>query len=496
MAKAIMLQGTMSNVGKSILTAGLCRIFAQDGYTVAPFKSQNMALNSYITSDGLEIGRAQAVQAEACGIPPSADMNPVLLKPTTDCGSQIIVGGKPRCNMSAADYFSYKTELIPEIMSAYERLAAENDIIVIEGAGSPAEINLKHNDIVNMGMARLAHAPVLLIGDIDPGGVFAQLAGTLLLLTDEERCMVKATVINKFRGDVSLLRPGLSMLEELTAKPVAGVVPMLNIDIDDEDSQSRRLSEKRPAALDIAVISLPRMSNYTDFSALAATGGVSVRYVKKSAELKNPDLIILPGSKSTIADLNWLKSCGLFDAVKAHAAAKTPIIGICGGYQLLGESITDSVGAEGGGSAESLGLLPVETDFTLNKHCSRTRGRIINAENIFAPLMSAPAKGYEIHMGETSLAEGAKPFIELEDGSFDGCTAGNIIGTYLHGIFDDDELRCRLLFLLCDRKKIPRSSLSLSSYDIHRQQEYDKLADALRQSLDMPMIYKILEEGL
>jgi adenosylcobyric acid synthase len=321
MAKAIMIQGTMSNAGKSLLCAGLCRVFFQDGHRVAPFKSQNMALNSFITDEGLEMGRAQAVQAEACGIAPSVRMNPILLKPVTNIGSQVIVNGEVLGNMGAADYFEMKKTLVPEIMRAYESLASVNDIIVIEGAGSPAEINLKSDDIVNMGMAKRAGAPVLLVGDIDRGGVFAQLYGTVALLCEDERALVKATVINKFRGDAALLEPGLAMLKALTKIPVAGVLPMLNVDIDDEDSLSERLiRQNRNALIDIAVIRLPRISNFTDFSALEATPGVAVRYVHAARELGTPDMVILPGTKSTISDLLWLRQSGLEAAVKGLAA--------------------------------------------------------------------------------------------------------------------------------------------------------------------------------
>ena len=496
MAKAIMLQGTMSNVGKSLLTAGLCRIFAQDGYRVAPFKSQNMALNSFVTADGLEMGRAQAVQAEACGLAPCADMNPVLLKPTTDCGSQVIVNGKVRKNMTASEYFRYKQSLIPEIMTAYSHLDAENDVIVIEGAGSPAEINLKQNDIVNMGMAQMAKAPVILIGDIDPGGVFAQLAGTLMLLSDNERALVKATIINKFRGDIELLRPGLRMLSDITNKPVAGVVPMLDIDIDDEDSQSSRLASSKKAALDIAVIHLPRMSNYTDFTALDSTEGVAVRYVKSVEALKNPDLIILPGTKSTIADLRWLKSSKLDAALALLAQVGTPLVGICGGYQMLGNTIIDDAKTEGGGRAEGLGLLPVNTRFSNQKHTLRTRGSVSCEGGAFGSLFGAEVEGYEIHMGETELPENAMSFLRLDSGLSDGCVSGNVLGTYLHGLFDDDEFRKRLLFALCDRKQTARSSISVRPFASHRQRQYDKLAGALRESLDMDMIYGILEAGI
>ena len=308
MALNIMLQGTMSNAGKSLLSAGLCRIFRQDGYRVAPFKSQNMALNSFITKDGGEMGRAQVVQAEACGLEPDVRMNPILLKPTTDVGSQVIVNGQVRGNMRAMEYYAKKREFLPDVMRAYESLALENDVIVIEGAGSPAEINLKQDDFVNMGLAKLVDAPVLLIGDIDRGGVFAQLFGTIALLEPDERARVKGTIINKFRGDRTILEPGLRQLEALCGVPVAGVVPYAQVDIDDEDSLSARFTKNTARKLlDVAVIRLPRISNFTDFSPFERYENVSVRYVDRVSSIGAPDLILLPGTKSTIADLQWLR---------------------------------------------------------------------------------------------------------------------------------------------------------------------------------------------
>ena len=419
MAKVIMVQGTMSNAGKSLLVAGLCRVFRQDGYRVAPFKSQNMALNSFITREGLEMGRAQVVQAEACGVEPSVLMNPILLKPVTDVGSQVIVNGEVLGNMSAVEYFAMKRTLIPDIMRAYNTLAEQNDIIVIEGAGSPAEINLKTDDIVNMGLAKMVKAPVLLVGDIDRGGVFAQLYGTIALLEEEEKRLVKGTIINKFRGDVEILRPGLKMLEDLTGKPVIGALPYLKVDIEDEDSLTERFARKVSAKLDIAVPRLPHISNFTDFSALEATAGVGVRYVSSARQLGNPDLIILPGTKSTIADLLWLRQCGLEAAIKKRAANGTPICGICGGYQMLGRRITDSCGAEGGGSVDGMGLLPMETDFAAEKHRTRVSGKVM-AGGELTELVGVELEGYEIHMGETTLDPDARYLVQLDNGHRDG----------------------------------------------------------------------------
>ncbi len=491
MAKAIMVQGTMSNAGKSLLCAGLCRVFRQDGYRVAPFKSQNMALNSFITREGLEMGRAQAVQAEACKLEPDVRMNPVLLKPTTNVGSQVIVNGEVRTNMNAAEYFSIKKSLVHEIRRAYETLAAENDIMVIEGAGSPAEINLKQDDIVNMGMARLAKAPVLLVGDIDRGGVFAQLYGTVALLSEAERAMIKAIVVNKFRGDIELLRSGLSMLEELTGKPVAGVLPYLDVDIDDEDSLSERFGVRRANAnIDIAVIQLPCISNFTDFTALAATKDVCVRYVSLEKDIGAPSLIILPGTKNTISDLRWLRQTGLEAAVKRLAFVGTPIIGICGGYQMLGERITDAEGVEGGGSIPGMGLLPVTTEFTTEKRRTRVTARALMTGGAFARLADVQIEGYEIHMGVTTLLPGASPLLSLSTGEPDGCACGSVYGTYLHGFFDTADCRAALLSALSGKAE------EAFDYEAYRQAQYDKLASAVRSHLDMEFIYRILEEGV
>ncbi len=348
MAKPIMVQGTTSNAGKSVLCAALCRIFHQDGLRVAPFKSQNMALNSYITEEGLEMGRAQVTQAQAAGVKPSVRMNPILLKPTTDVGSQVIVNGVSRGNYPAKEYFRMKQSLIPDILAAYQSLSAENDVIVLEGAGSPAEINLKQNDIVNMGLAALVDAPVLLVADIDPGGVFASLYGAVARLEPEERARVKGLVINKFRGDVSILEPGLRQIEALTDVPVVGVVPYLDLDLDDEDSLAQRFQKSGEGGpVDVAVIRLPRLSNFTDFNPLARMEEVSLRYVRSVAELGAPDVIILPGTKSTISDLRWLKSTGLAGEICRHAEAGGAVIGICGGYQMLGKKVSDPTCADG-----------------------------------------------------------------------------------------------------------------------------------------------------
>lgn len=496
MAKAIMIQGTMSDAGKSLLCAGLCRVFHQDGRKVAPFKSQNMALNSFITRDGLEMGRAQAVQAEAAGLEPDVRMNPVLLKPVTDRGSQVIVNGEVRGNFKAADYYAMKHTLVSEIMAAYESLADEFDIIVLEGAGSPAEINLKSGDFVNMGMAKLARAPVLLVGDIDRGGVFAQLWGTIALLEDREQDIIKATVVNKFRGDLELFEDGLAMLRELTGKPVAGVLPYLKIDIEEEDSLAERLVRREETpGLEIAVIRLPRISNFTDFAPLEATPGVRVRYITRTEELREPDLVILPGTKNTMADLDWLRQNGLEERIRRMAADGVPILGICGGYQMLGTRITDADGVEGTGSMTGLGLLPVATEFTASKHRTRVCGQFQTVGGIFSDLTGRPVTGYEIHMGRCDLAPEAMPLIRLEEGITDGCQRGNVYGTYLHGFFDAAPCREAILNALSRRRGISAEAVSFD-WHAYKERQYDLLADAIREHLDMALIYRILEEGI
>ena len=372
-AKCIMVQGTMSGAGKSLLCAALCRIFKQDGYKVAPFKSQNMALNSYVTRNGMEMGRAQVMQAEAAGIEPDVRMNPVLLKPSSDIGSQVIVLGEVRGQMTATEYYEYKNSLMPEVMKAYNELAEENDIIVIEGAGSPAEINLRENDIVNMGMAEAAGAPVLLAGDIDRGGVFAQLYGTVKLLTDDEQKRIAGLIVNKFRGDIDILAPGLKMVEEKTGIPVLGVVPYIRVDIDDEDSLAPRLNAKSEVKpLDIAIIRIPRMSNFTDFAPLEAHEVIGARYVQSAEELHSPDMVIIPGTKSTMDDLLWMRQNGIESAIQKLASSGTPVLGVCGGYQMMGEKLSDPYHIEGDlEEMHGMGLLPTETTFTNLK--TRTR---------------------------------------------------------------------------------------------------------------------------
>lgn len=492
-----MIQGTMSNAGKSLIAAGLCRIFKQDGFRVAPFKSQNMALNSFITKENLEMGRAQVVQAEACKIEPSVKMNPILLKPTTDMGSQVIVNGEVVGNMRAMDYFRRKKEYIPVIQKAYEQLALEYDIIVIEGAGSPAEINLKQDDLVNMGMAEIADAPVLLVGDIDRGGVFAQLFGTVELLEEKEKKRIKGLVINKFRGDQKILDPGLSMLEKLCGKKVLGVVPYVNVDIEEEDSLAESLQKKEIAeGIDFAVIRLPKISNFTDFQAFTMDTGASIRYVDKVSELKNPDVIILPGTKNTIKDLKWLRESGLEAAIKKLVNQETTIFGICGGYQMLGNWIEDVHGIEGYGKIQGMGLIPMTTYFEEEKMRTQISGRINPLEGSFAGISGKKVRGYEIHMGKSVFSEETgRALIDFGEKQ-DGYYHGQVMGTYLHGVFDEEDFRNAFLQILCKKKGIDYKQENEVSFEEYRQRQYDLLADVLRESLSMDKIYQILEEGV
>ena len=483
MAKNIMIQGTMSNAGKSMLAAGLCRIFKQDGYRVAPFKSQNMALNSFITEAGGEMGRAQVVQAEAAGVKPDVRMNPILLKPTTDVGSQVIVNGVAMGNMRAMEYYRRKREFVPQVLESYDSLAAENDIIVIEGAGSPAEINLKQEDIVNMGLAELVDAPVLLVGDIDRGGVFAQLYGTVALLEEQERKRIKGTVVNKFRGDRAILQPGIEILEKLCGVPVAGVVPYMHLDIDDEDSLSTRFTgDNGRKAIDIAVIKLPRISNFTDFAPLERFPNVSVRYIDRADRLMEPDMIVIPGTKSTIADLMWLRQSGL-EAAVLHAHDRGSIVfGICGGYQMLGTSVSDpdQVEAAGVTQIDGMGLLSMETVFHGQKVQRQTSGTFGSVSGPLSSLSGLAYRGYEIHMGRS---ETGLPALSVN---------GDVYGSYIHGIFDEAGIAQAIVSDLCQKKGLDTKELESFDPEKYKQQQYDLLAQGVRQGLNMEFVYRVL----
>ncbi len=501
MAKVIMIQGTMSNVGKSLLVGGLCRIFKQDGYRVAPFKSQNMALNSFVTSDGLELGRAQAMQAECAGVQPSVYMNPILLKPTNDIGSQVIVNGEVVGNMSARDYFKYKKKLVPDILKAYHELEKWADIIVIEGAGSPAEINLKADDIVNMGMAKLVDAPVLLVGDIDRGGVFAQLLGTLELLEKDERNRVKGLIINKFRGDKSLLDSGIDMIEKMGGVNVIGTVPYAKLMIDDEDSLSSRLSNEREESdyvntIEIAVVRLPRISNFTDVAPFESIKGVRVNFTSNPRDLARAELVIIPGSKNTISDLLWMRESGMEAAIKRFAFEK-PVIGICGGFQMMGERVLDPYNVEEGGSIRGLELLPLETVLSEEKYRSQTEDCFDDLTGFYAGIAGVEFVGYEIHNGVSKLTEKANDIeiVERDDeGNIILVQNKNILGTYVHGIFDNDDLAYRLMEGIALNNGICLDEDADMDYQAFKDSQYDKLAEILRDNLDMDYIYGLLEK--
>lgn len=492
MTKRIMVQGTMSSAGKSLITAGLCRIFYQDGIRVAPFKSQNMALNSYITSEGLEMGRAQVVQAQAACTEPSVMMNPILLKPCSDIGSQVIVHGEVVGTMHAAEYYTFRPRLRSAIRSAYDKLCGHYDLIVIEGAGSPAEINLNQDDLVNMGIAEMFDAPVLLVADIDRGGVFAQIYGTIMLLPPEQRRRIRGVIINKFRGDIEILKPGLKMIEDLTGVPVLGVVPYLYLDIDDEDSVIRR-ENAGYKPVEIAVIQFPHISNATDFNPLARLSAVHVNYVRRTSEFGNPDMVILPGTKSTMADLEWMRQNGLEALVKKAASTGTPILGICGGYQMLGNVIADSDGVERGGQMAGMNLLPVTTVFETAKTRLQSEGVINSVDGVFCALSGTHFTGYQIHMGTSERKPGTRAFCTLSDGSEDGAVFRNVAGTYIHGLFDR-EAAAILEKLLLERKGITSEELPQAmDAAVFLQSQYDLLAIELRKNLNMDVIAKILE---
>lgn len=493
--KVIMLQGTGSSVGKSMLCAALCRIFREDGLRVAPFKSQNMALNSFATKEGLEMGRAQVVQAQAAGVEPSVDMNPILLKPTSDRKSQVIALGKPIGNMTAVEYHHYKPNLRQLVKETYDRLESRNDVVVIEGAGSPAEINLKEGDLVNMWMAEAADAPVLLVGDIDRGGVFASLYGTVMLLEPEERARIKGMIINKFRGDVSILEPGLRMIEEKVGIPVVGVVPWTDADIEDEDSVSERLlGVSGHGEINVAVARLKHISNFTDFQALSLHPGVTLKYATKAEDFADADVIILPGTKNTIDDLIDLKNRDMIAPIVRHARSGKLLIGVCGGYQMLGNLLRDPHGVESAApEVGGLGLLDMEVTFNPEKRTVQAKGTLTDAVDWLKTLKDTEIEGYEIHSGVNTFGEGTRFWLG-PDGACNA--AGNVLGTYLHGLFDDGTLADAIVRRARVLKGLPEEPVTAEQAKVnmaaYREEQFDKLAKAVRESLDMEAVYRIL----
>ncbi len=495
--KSLMFQGTGSSVGKSMLCAALCRILKQDGLKVAPFKAQNMALNSYATSEGLEMGRAQVTQAEAAGMEPTVKMNPVLLKPTSDRRSQIIVGGKPIGTMSAMEYDRFKPQLRQMVQEIYDELENSVDVVVIEGAGSPAEINLKKGDIVNMSMAKSADAPVILIGDINPGGVFASLYGTVKLLDADEQARIKGIVINKFRGDVKILEPGLKMLEDLLGIPVIGVIPWMDIDMEDEDSVTERFSRRSGLGqIKTAIVRLPHISNFTDFNLLGSEADVAVNYITRASEVKDADIVILPGTKNTIEDLNWLKQQGIADEIVRHARRGGMVIGICGGYQMLGEMLHDPMHVESRiPEIAGLGLLNLEVTFEAEKTTVQAHGNIRCESGWLSEHNDLMLDGYEIHSGVNTFGEGCVPFLYLnERNEPDGVTnrQGNVIGSYLHGIFDTGSFWRAIVNHVRKEKGMEENTDDLMTIQEFRSREFDRLASIVRQNIDLDSVYRII----
>ncbi|MBI5442179.1 MAG: cobyric acid synthase [Deltaproteobacteria bacterium] len=499
MAKTLMLQGTGSDVGKSVLVAGLCRILHQDGVRVAPFKPQNMALNSFITREGGEMGRAQVVQAEAAGVFPHADMNPVLLKPTTDVGAQVILQGKVHGNMKAVEYHEFKKVAREVVFDSFRRLASQFDVVLVEGAGSPAEINLREGDIANMGFAVEANCPVLLVGDIDKGGVFASLVGTLELIAPEERALVRGFLINKFRGDPVLLEPACAVITARTHKPFLGTIPYFrDIFLQEEDGIHYDGTRARAGAshVRVAVVVPNRISNFTDFDPFLAEPGVHLDFVRPPEHLGRADIVILPGSKNTIDDLEALRASGMADEILENRRRGATVIGVCGGYQMLGRRVRDPHGVESlQAEARGLDLLDVETVMERDKVTAQSEARVLDAA---LPWQGSEQRleGYEIHMGRTTLGANARPLLTLrrlgdEDWHPDGAISadGRVFGTYLHGIFDNDAFRTALLDLY-------RSGEStMTSFEKRKQEGFDRLAELLRRHLDLGAIYRILDGG-
>lgn len=495
--KSIMFLGTASSVGKSTLVTALCRYFRNQNLNVAPFKALNISLNSYVTKDGLEMGRAQVVQAEACKIEPNVLMNPVLLKPSGDY-TQVIVNGKIHCNIKPYEYKELNKELKVKVKKAYDKLRKAHDIIVLEGSGSCAEINLRDSDISNMAMAEVVEAPVILVSDIDRGGVFASIVGTLQLLSEEDRARVKGVIINKFRGNIELFKPAIKQLEDIIRIPVLGVMPYEKFDIEDEDSVTERIRNKEEdGTLDIVVIRLLHMSNFTDFNVLERIEGVTVRYVSKPSELKNPNLIIIPGTKNTIEDLRNIKENKLFNKIKELKENGTPIVGICGGYQMLGTVVLDKLGVEGNISQEDgFGFLDIKTRFNERKITRQTKAEILCDLKSIKSIEGNTISGYEIHNGISKVGKEVIPFIKDLDGNVVGvCNQEKtVVGTYLHGIFDSEDFTNLFIKSLKESNNITIfEETIIGKVSEYKDSEYDKLSKLFEENIRIDKILEIMK---
>ena len=490
----IMVLGTASGVGKSTVATALCRYYKNKGFKVAPFKALNISLNSFVTEDGLEMGRAQVVQAEACELKPVAYMNPVLLKPSGNNKTQVIVNGKVYCTMDAYKYKELNKELKKIVKETFDNFSKDYDVMILEGSGSCAEINLKETDIANMSMAKSADADVILVADIDRGGVFASVLGTLMLLSEDERKRVKGVIINKFRGNVDYFKDAMKQLEDIINVPVLGVLPYFNLDIEDEDSVTERIKNKSIAGLDIVIIRLPHMSNFTDFNNLERLNDVTVRYIDNLEEIGEPDLVIIPGTKNTINDLRHLKKIGLFNRIKELKNNGKCIFGICGGYQMLGKSIIDLEGIEGEvTSEEGFGFLNISTTFAKEKNTRQIKGNIKSLSKIFKSCIGINVNGYEIHNGVTEVEDEKNTFIISEEneilGTYDD--KSNVLGTYLHGIFDDGEFLLRFINDLREDKGLYIIQKEMTDYKKYKLDQYDELAKVFDENINIRRIIKI-----
>jgi adenosylcobyric acid synthase len=497
MSNSIMILGTASSVGKSTIATAFCRYFKNKGMRVAPFKALNISLNSFVTKDGLEMGRAQVVQADACELEPKAWMNPILLKPSGNMKTQVIVNGKVKCNMDSYKYKELNKELKEVVKETYNEISQFFDIMILEGSGSCAEINLKENDIANMYMAKASDSPVILVADIDRGGVFASVLGTIMLLDEDERSRVKGVIINKFRGNIEYFKPAMKQLEDIIKIPVLGAMPYYNLDIEDEDSVTERIinNKKKSDGLDIVVIRLPYMSNFTDFNSLSRLENISLRYVNEAKDIGNPHLLIIPGSKNTIEDLKFLKEKGIYNEVVKLEKTNTIIFGICGGYQILGEVIEDRFGIEGEIRTEKgFGLLPIKTIFNKEKITKQASGKITS--NRLESINEIEVSGYEIHNGETTINNEDNIFIKLDSGEVAGAinNKGNVLGTYLHGIFDNGDFLFAFVKLLLEKNNINNEYNNIISYNEYKNNELNKLAEILEDNIDMLKVEEILKK--